>query len=139
MAEQITASPQHSMDAGAHHSPPAYAEKDRATESIKATILGAKVASDKEHRMTLWQGIRLYPKAIGWSMLISTCIVMEGYDISLINNLYASQTFNEKYGVQLSDGTYQVPAPWQAGLSNGANCGEIIGLFINGWISERIG
>ena len=26
--------------------------------------------------------------------------------------------FNEKYGVQLDDGTYQVPAPWQSGLSN---------------------
>lgn len=89
--------------------------------------------------MTLWQGIKLYPKAIGWSILISTCIVMEGYDVSLINNLYASQTFNERYGVQLPDGSYQVTAAWQAGLSNGANCGEIIGLFINGWISERIG
>lgn len=28
---------------------------------------------------------------------------------------------------------------WQAGLSNGAYCGEIIGLFINGWASERFG
>src|SRR5687768_469769 len=55
------------------------------------------------------------------------------------------------------NGEYQVPAPWQAGLSNvslsaavpssyahdqrkqGAHCGEIIGLFINGWISERFG
>jgi SP family general alpha glucoside:H+ symporter-like MFS transporter len=33
----------------------------------------------------------------------------------------------------------QVPAAWQSGLSNGANCGEIIGLLINGWVSERFG
>lgn len=26
--------------------------------------------------------------------------------------------FNEKYGKLLEDGTYQVPAPWQSGLSN---------------------
>jgi hypothetical protein len=26
--------------------------------------------------------------------------------------------FNKKYGVQLPNGTYQVPARWQAGLSN---------------------
>jgi len=37
--------------------------------------------------MTLMQGIRLYPKAIGWSLLISTCIAMEGYDVCLINNV----------------------------------------------------
>lgn len=32
-----------------------------------------------------------------------------------------------------------MPAPWQSGLSNGANVGEIIGLFINGIVSERFG
>jgi MFS transporter, SP family, general alpha glucoside:H+ symporter len=53
----------------------------------KSNIIAfAKSASDKEHKMTLVQGIRLYPKAIAWSMLISTCIAMEGYDISLVNN-----------------------------------------------------
>jgi SP family general alpha glucoside:H+ symporter-like MFS transporter len=49
-------------------------------------IQGAKTATEKEQSMTLLQGIKLYPKAIAWSMLISTCIVMEGYDVCLINN-----------------------------------------------------
>jgi SP family general alpha glucoside:H+ symporter-like MFS transporter len=30
----------------------------------------ARNATDNEHNMTLMQGIRLYPKAIGWSILI---------------------------------------------------------------------
>ena len=98
------------------------------------------VATDKEHKMTLLQGIRLYPKAIAWSMLISTCIVMEGYDVCLLSNFYGFPQFNKKYGKYVpSDDSYQVPAPWQAGLSNGANVGEIIGLFINGFVSERFG
>ena len=41
--------------------------------------------------------------------------------------------------MQLPSGEYQVPARWQAGLSNGANVGEVIGLFINGYVSERFG
>jgi len=49
-------------------------------------LQGAKLATQKEQSMTLLQGIKLYPKAIAWSMLISTCIVMEGYDVCLINN-----------------------------------------------------
>jgi len=36
--------------------------------------------------MTLMQGLKLYPKAIAFSIIISTCIVMEGYDISLVTN-----------------------------------------------------
>ncbi|KAG6071570.1 hypothetical protein E4U15_007430 [Claviceps sp. LM218 group G6] len=103
-------------------------------------IANARSAAAKEQRMTLWQGLKLYPKAVCWSLLISTCIVMEGYDISLVNNFYAFPQFTRKYGeFQPKSGTYEVPAPWQAGLSNGAIVGEIIGLFINGFVSERFG
>ncbi|KAJ7064135.1 MFS transporter [Mycena amicta] len=111
---------------------------DAATREM---IRNAKVATDKEHQMSLLEGLRLYPKAIAWSMLISTCICMEGYDVCLLSNFSADAfpQFNRKYGVQLADGTYQVPARWQSGLSNGANVGEIIGLFLNGWVSERFG
>lgn len=53
-------------------------------------INGARAAAEKERNMTLMQGLRLYPKAIAWSVLISTCIVMEGYDITLVNNFCES-------------------------------------------------
>ncbi|KAI1204452.1 sugar transporter [Annulohypoxylon truncatum] len=112
-------------------------------QTMADVIRNAKLATEKEHKMTLLQGLKLYPKAIAWSILISTCIVMEGYDVSLVNNFYAFPQFNEKYGVASTgaDGTvtYQVPAAWQAGLSNGAVVGEIIGLLLNGWVSERFG
>ncbi|KAJ6124162.1 hypothetical protein N7471_011479 [Penicillium samsonianum] len=107
--------------------------------SMTKVIQNAKAATEKEQSMTLMQGIRLYPKAVLWSVLISTCIAMEGYDISLVNNFYAFPQFNRKYGEMIADGSYEVSAAWQAGLSNGAYCGEIIGLFINGWASERFG
>ncbi|KAF2878523.1 general substrate transporter [Massariosphaeria phaeospora] len=99
----------------------------------------ARLATEKEHSMTLMQGVRLYPKAVGWSMLISTCITMEAYDVCLLNNFFGFPEFKRKYGVQIADGSYEIPAPWQAGLSNGVIVGEIIGLFINGWVSERYG
>ncbi|OQD65513.1 hypothetical protein PENPOL_c006G03481 [Penicillium polonicum] len=117
---------------------PADIERQDSVAMAKSTN-NAKSAAEAEHKMTLLQGIRTYPKAIAWSVLISTCIAMEGYDISLVNNFYAFPQFTKKYGVLTSDGSYQVPAAWQAGLSNGAYCGEIIGLFINGWASERFG
>jgi DNA-binding Xre family transcriptional regulator len=45
----------------------------------------AKLATEKEHRMSLLEGIRTYPKAIAWSMLISLCIAMEAFDLCLLN------------------------------------------------------
>lgn len=84
------------------------ADELKMTDTMKQMTIDAKKASDAEQNMTLLQGIKLYPKAIGWSVLISTCIAMEGYQIALVNNFYAFDTFNEKYGVLTADGTYQV-------------------------------
>lgn len=108
-------------------------------KALERMIENAKSATDKEHKMTLMQGVRLYPKAIFWSVLISSTIIMEGYDVCLINNFYGFPQFNRKYGEQLPSGEWQIPARWQSGLSNGANVGELIGLLINGWVSERFG
>jgi SP family general alpha glucoside:H+ symporter-like MFS transporter len=100
----------------------------------------AKHASDKEHQMSLFQAIKLYPKAIGWSVLVSSTIIMEGYDLALLGNLYASPVFNKKFGqFDAAAGKYVISAAWQSGLSNGARAGEILGLIFAGWTSDRYG
>ncbi|PNY29695.1 General alpha-glucoside permease [Tolypocladium capitatum] len=115
---------------------------DRAASSdpdFAATIHDAQLATAKEHSMSLWQGLKLYPRAIGWSVLFSTAIVMEGYDVVLMGSFYAFPEFNKRYGTLQPDGTYQLSAPWQAGLSNAMSVGQIFGLFVTGIASERIG
>lgn len=102
-------------------------------------IKDAQDAADQEHRMSVLRAFRLYPKAVGWSILLSTAVIMEGYDLLLMGSLYAQPAFQKKYGRELANGSFQIPAPWQAGLSNGASVGSIIGLIINGYISEQIG
>jgi hypothetical protein len=52
----------------------------------------AKAATDNERSMTLLHGIKLYPKAVGWSMLLSTCLVMEGYDLVLLGRCVLDHT-----------------------------------------------
>ncbi|KAG4444204.1 hypothetical protein IFR05_000301 [Cadophora sp. M221] len=107
--------------------------------AVNSMFANAASATDKEHKMGLWQGIKLYPKAIFWAGLISLCCAMEGYDIALIGNFYAFPPFNRKYGELQPNGDYQVPARWQAGLSNGAQCGQIIGLLLTGYGVEKVG
>lgn len=99
----------------------------------------AAKATQAEQTMTLMQGLRLYPKAVGWSVLLSCAIIMEGFDINLIANLLAVPAFKRRFGEQLPDGSFEVTAPWQAGLTNGAYVGEILGLMLNGIIAERYG
>lgn len=49
----------------------------------------AQDATDHEHNMGIWQAIRTYPSAVGWSVLASTALVMEGYDLVVIGSFYA--------------------------------------------------
>ena len=92
-----------------------------------------------EQNQTFTQAVKLYPKAVGWSMLLSTAIVMEGYDTVLLGNLYGLPQFQRRYGFLQSDGSYVIPASWRSGLNNGANVGEILGLFITGIVQDAIG
>jgi hypothetical protein len=47
------------------------------TEGI-ALVEEAKHASQSEQQMTLRKAIKLYPQAIGWSVLLSSTLIMEG-------------------------------------------------------------
>ncbi|KAJ5623057.1 hypothetical protein N7490_011662 [Penicillium lividum] len=111
---------------------------ERTSDVIMAD--NAKQGADLEKQMTLGRALKLYPKAVFWSIVLSTALVMEGYDTLLIANFYALPRFSEKYGtLDAATGEYKVSAPWRSGLSDGAAVGEIIGLFLTGYISERIG
>jgi hypothetical protein len=99
----------------------------------------AAAATDAEHQLGLWKSIKTYPKAIAWSIGLSTCLIMEGFDMALLNQLYAFPPFMQHFGEKMPDGDYQLTAAWQAGLSNAIYVGEIAGLFISGIISEKYG
>jgi len=44
----------------------------------------ARLATTKEHQLSLRQGLRAYRKAIMWSILLSSAVIMEGYDTILV-------------------------------------------------------
>ncbi|KAK9386686.1 hypothetical protein V1515DRAFT_616178 [Lipomyces mesembrius] len=96
-------------------------------------LVEPKDATSFEHQMTPRQAFKIYPKAVGWSILLSLAIIMEGYDTLLLGSFYAFPAFVNKFGTLQADGSYGVSAAWQAGLSNGAQVGEIFGLFFAGY------
>lgn len=93
-----------------------------------------------EHEASFWTSIRQNKRAVMWSLLISTSIIMEGYDTSLLSSYFAYPSFQKAYGQWFPDiQEYQLTSAWQSGLINASNAGVIIGGFINGWASARFG
>ncbi|WYZ44713.1 hypothetical protein EsH8_VIII_000029 [Colletotrichum jinshuiense] len=100
----------------------------------------AITAMQIERQMSVRDSLRFWPKAIMFSFVISLAIIMEGYDTNLMSNFYAFPAFKNRYGDQVdSKGVAVVSSRWQTIINNGVQVGSIIGLIINGFITERIG
>ena len=108
------------------------------TNLVHPTI-DAKTATAAEHAMSVREALRLYSKAVFFSMLLSLALVMEGFDTTLLGAFFGLPQFQRRFGHRLEDGTYQLTAAWMAGLQNGATVGEIIGLVGSGLVYERYG
>jgi SP family general alpha glucoside:H+ symporter-like MFS transporter len=101
----------------------------------------AMVAEEAERSLTLRESFRLYPKAVMWSLGISLCIVMEGYDLGsesvlslsmshaltlpVLGNLVGVNEYRKKYGYWTGEQNgYQLTPAWQSaiGLASTIGC-----------------
>jgi SP family general alpha glucoside:H+ symporter-like MFS transporter len=100
----------------------------------------AKQADEVDHQQGVFAALRLHYKAVFWAFVVSMCVIMEGYDTSLLNNFYAFPAFAEQFGkFDASSNKYQLTAPWQAGLSNSSGVGAFFGAFMNGFLVNHFG
>ena len=119
------------MDTSKESGEPEVAQRD--------LIAGIEEVTNKDHDLTVIQAFKVYPKAIAWSAVLSAALIMDGYDFKLFGLLVAQPAFNEKYGKLQPDGTYQISAAWQSGLTNGSNIGQMVGLYLAGYLSDKLG
>lgn len=98
----------------------------------------AQRASEMEHSLSLWQGIKRYRKAVLWSIGFSLAIIMDGYDTAFTATLYAEPSFRRQFGQRYAGG-YQITAGWQTLLGITGTVCNMIGVFLDGYVSEWIG
>ncbi|KAK2000976.1 alpha glucoside transporter [Colletotrichum falcatum] len=97
-------------------------------------------AINAERSLTRREAIRAYPMAIFWSLVVSLCVIMEGYDTILISSFFAHPEFAKKYGDGKDGmGRDQLSPMWQAMLGNASTFGCIVGVLANGFVVERHG
>ena len=115
------------------------AEAAQGSIDTKSIVHDGRAATALEHSMSLREAVRVYWKAIFWSALLSTSVIMEGYDIVLVTSLYAQPAFARKYGTYHPGAGYQLAGAWQSALGLAPMIGAIFGAFGNGWLTHRFG
>lgn len=115
----------------------------QAVPNLEELTNDARNAADAERTMSLGTALKLYPKAIAFSLGLSLAVVMEGYDTWLLGSFWGMTAFARKYGepaaIESGVQTYQVPAEWQTALGVATPLAQMVGLVINGYASERFG
>ncbi|EGX50152.1 hypothetical protein AOL_s00076g357 [Orbilia oligospora ATCC 24927] len=112
---------------------------DNVDISNKALNEGAKQATAAEHNLTFLQAIKTYRRAAIWSVLISTTVIMEGYDVTLLGSFFGYPEFQKKYGYLTEKDGYQISANWMSNLNVIAAVGNIIGALLNGYLTAKFG
>lgn len=92
-----------------------------------------------EGSLTVIDCLKHYKKAVLWSLCVSNATIMESYDMLLITSFYAQPQFQRRFGEQLPNGDWSIPARWQVALSMSNMCGMILGVFANGYCADRWG
>lgn len=109
-----------------------------ATESTEKLASDARAAAEAEHGMSLWDGIKAYPRAVAWSVLISAATTMDGYDTGFLSSLLGLPAFRQQFGHAQGD-DYVIAPSWQSAIGNSSSVGIFVGVLINGWLTEYLG
>ena len=119
------------------------AEPDRTEGKIddwKKLKADATLATEDEHSASFVEAVKRYPKAVAWSAIVSLCIIMDGYDTALLGSLFGFPAFVQRYGYQVGQtDQYTLTAQWQVALGMASNIGNVVGIAINGSLTERFG
>ncbi|RWA10274.1 hypothetical protein EKO27_g4827 [Xylaria grammica] len=101
---------------------------------------GAVEAENAEHNMGVLEAVRAYPMATFWAFVMSFTIVMESYDVFLCGNFVALPAFRERFGeYHAATDDYVIGTAWQSALQVSGQLGALIGVFLAGPLTSRIG
>jgi SP family general alpha glucoside:H+ symporter-like MFS transporter len=102
--------------------------------SAKMTAENAKAdeATRQEHNLSIRAAIKLYYKAIMFSLVLSLAVIMEGYDTSLIGTFFGFTPFLDRYGDEFNPESPRsriVSARWQTIITVGAQVSNLSNTF----------
>ncbi|TID27856.1 maltose permease [Venturia nashicola] len=101
-------------------------------------LASAYDGENREHNMGVWEAVKLHPMACFWAFLFCFTIVMESFDMFLNGNFVALTAFKRRYGVS-HNGEYTIETKWQSALFQAGQCGALVGVFLAGPITNRLG
>lgn len=112
--------------------------QDAGTQEL---IRYAEESAARDHQLGIFEALKKYKAAVFWAMILSTSLIMEGYDLVIINSFYGQQQFQQRFGDVRDPKTGQlaISASWQSGLSNSSVVGQLFGLLINTYTQDRFG
>jgi len=104
--------------------------------------LAAIEAENQEHDMGVLQAVKQYPMAATWAFVMSCTIILEAYCVFLMGNFIPLPAFERDFGfydAKADPPQYVIQAAWQSAFQAAGPLGALMGVFVAGPITTRLG
>ncbi|KAF2729957.1 MFS general substrate transporter [Polyplosphaeria fusca] len=111
-------------------------------EDAKEQISDVTSHSDEgdDERRTLWQSIKKYRKVVGYTIALTSAILLYGYDNVVVGTVSGMPKFQQDFGEYASrDQKWTLPSSWLALWNVSSPLGAMLGALLGGWIQDRVG
>ncbi|KAK7429770.1 hypothetical protein QQZ08_003615 [Neonectria magnoliae] len=95
-------------------------------------------SSHSEEQLTLAQGIKRYPKVVGYCLALTVAIIGWGYDLVIVGSITGVDSFKEDFGARL-DGELIIPSFWLSLWLALPPAGSAGGDLMGGWLQDAVG
>lgn len=111
----------------------------RRTDKEDILIDQAYEGTGQEHALGTMEAVRIYWKAVILTVVVTTSIIMRGYDASVAPSFIALPAFRNRYGYPVKGHGNQVPAQWQSALGVATVVGQVFGSYLITFPMDRYG
>ncbi|KPM39534.1 hypothetical protein AK830_g7023 [Neonectria ditissima] len=95
-------------------------------------------SSDSDENLTLAQGIKRYPKVVGYCLALTVAIIGWGYDLVVVGSVTGVDSFKEDFGARF-DGKLIIPSFWLSLWLALPPAGSVGGDLMGGWLQDAVG
>ncbi|KIX10098.1 uncharacterized protein Z518_01179 [Rhinocladiella mackenziei CBS 650.93] len=89
-------------------------------------------------RFSLIRAVRIWPKAAGYGLALTSVILLWGYDMAMVGNLASLPAFRKDYGV-LVDDEWIIASEWMSAWNAASPIGIMLGSILGGALQDRKG
>ncbi|KAJ5118299.1 Major facilitator superfamily domain general substrate transporter [Penicillium atrosanguineum] len=112
---------------------------EKETQQFVEDVLRTDTNTDpKTQHVPLWQSVKKWPRVIAYCLILSSAILLYGYDLVIVGSVSAMPSFQQHFGEKFGK-RFIIPSMWLSLWNVASPIGMMLGSIIGGQLQDRGG